>query len=478
MGNSFTSTHIYDNECLSKEQFIKKFCEKMYEDGYVICDNNESELSYILKFAVNCKWVTIASEAYEQGNALSHKDAGRISKMLETICVNTVVIDNDCAIIELYNKNGKKADTLTIGRADDYFGDDIPQPSENIWKPFLCNNSTWELFHEVRNGDYVFVEEGLSKFAPVIGMDACNITFAAEDADESDKNVVFLDFKKDRSTITVSQGEKATEKALSLNEAFKKIYGAELEPMGFVYAKTQNPCFLRAVNDDIVHIICLADNGSSLSILSGAFTLYRKCIDLNDHKTDNWWLRNTADFYVAANPHEFDNNYRSQIITFQFEKAKYLSVYSAVEGSLIEVKKWVLKVLDSVSSLKEFVYYQKLVNIPQEYFAVCDKIRPESIASCSDAAMVFALEDPFFVPKYVKEQTLSYAKYALEKNIDNFTEERYDALVQRVENKYDKVYELISYVINNHNFYEQTLQELERRKAENRKVLKKYGINF
>ena len=137
MGNFFTSTQIYDNGSLTKEQFIDKFCKKMGEEGYVTCDSDESELSYILKFADSCKWVTITSESYEQGNQTSQKDTGRIAKMLDTTCVNTVVIDSDCAILELYDKSGKKADTLAIGRADDYFGDDIPQPSIYIEKRYV-----------------------------------------------------------------------------------------------------------------------------------------------------------------------------------------------------------------------------------------------------------------------------------------------------------------------------------------------------
>ncbi|SHM32412.1 hypothetical protein [Ruminococcus flavefaciens] len=67
------------------------------------------------------------------------------------------------------------------------------------------------------NCDYVFVEEGLSKLASVIGMNICNITFAADEVDDSDKNIVFLDFKKARSAITMSQGGKTIEKNLRLN---------------------------------------------------------------------------------------------------------------------------------------------------------------------------------------------------------------------------------------------------------------------
>ena len=137
MGNFFTSTQIFDNEALDSKQFIDKFCKKMAEEGYETCESDEGEISYILKFADNCKWVTITSEAYEQGNVNAKKDTGRIAKMLKTTCINTEVIDSDCAIIDLYDKNGKKADTLIMGRADDYFDDDIPQPSEKIWKPFM-----------------------------------------------------------------------------------------------------------------------------------------------------------------------------------------------------------------------------------------------------------------------------------------------------------------------------------------------------
>lgn len=282
MGNFFTSTQIYDSECLTKEQFIDKFCKKMAEDGYVTCDSDESELSYIMKFADNCKWVTITSEAYEQGNALAHKDTGRIAKMLGTTCVNIVGIDSDCAILELYDKSGKKADMFTIGRADDYFGDDIPQPSEKVWKPFLCDNSTWEQFNEVRNGDYVFVEEGLSKLASIIGMDVCNITFAADDMGESDKKTFLLSFRHSNSK---------KEKKITLKSAFLKTFGEALEPLGFVnLKKTKMPFFVRVVNGNILNVITYRITGTiksgykTLELLFGISSLYNPHMDFIDNE--------------------------------------------------------------------------------------------------------------------------------------------------------------------------------------------------
>ena len=230
MGNFFTSTQIFNNKKLSKDQFVDKFCKKMAEGGYVACNSDESELSYILRFADGCDWVTITSEAYEQGNQTSQKDTGRIAKMLGTNCVNTVVIDSDCAIMVLYDEKGKKADTLILGRADDYFGDDIPQPSEKIWKPFLSMDGTWERFIEICSKDEVFVEDSLSELAPIIGMDSSNILFSADDA-EKDENTFTLGF------------------------AFKSVYGELLEPKGFKLLKSKYPYFIRVIDDEVIQII-------------------------------------------------------------------------------------------------------------------------------------------------------------------------------------------------------------------------------
>ena len=171
MGRFFTSTQIHNPNLLDRNRFIKFFREEMKKNGYVTCNSDESEISYILRFADD-KWVTITSEAYKQGNRFSQTDAGRIAKMLKTICINTTVIDSDCAILEMYGADEQKVDTLIMGRADDYFSEDIHLPSESAWKPFLADKSLWNTLCEIvkDSKSYTFVEEGLAKLAPIIGM--------------------------------------------------------------------------------------------------------------------------------------------------------------------------------------------------------------------------------------------------------------------------------------------------------------------
>ena len=64
MGMFFTSTQIYTPIISEPSQFSNLFCPKMQKEGYTICSSDESEISYILRFADSCKWVTVISDAY------------------------------------------------------------------------------------------------------------------------------------------------------------------------------------------------------------------------------------------------------------------------------------------------------------------------------------------------------------------------------------------------------------------------------
>ncbi len=54
MGNFFTSIQIHNPEQLSKEQFIELFCNKMKENGFVVGNEDDHEISYALgKFSTS-----------------------------------------------------------------------------------------------------------------------------------------------------------------------------------------------------------------------------------------------------------------------------------------------------------------------------------------------------------------------------------------------------------------------------------------
>ena len=392
MGSFFTSSQIFNPNQLDRDQFINLFCDKMSKSGYVTCDSDESELSYILRFSDNSKWVTITSESYEQGNQLSKTDTGRLAKMLETSCVNTVVIDSDCAIMDLYESNGQKADTLIMGRADDYFGDDIPQPSEKIWKSFLNSGSTWEQFCNIQSREYVFVEEGLSKLAEIIGMD--NILFSAEEAQE-DEQTVFLNFKNARSAITMSQGGKNVNipaKKLTINTAFKQIIGKALEPLGFKVIKGRHPYIVRVINNEILHIITFrtespdySEGDKAFAIMGGIATVYRKKITLDQSPIQNYiWFNYMFDFYEALTD-ERDANILGQLFRSCYYSDKPESLISVMNTGAENVIKYVLPVMGKINDIDSSLDYMRKFKKP------CNSVQ------CTEICEYYPDEDEAFL---------------------------------------------------------------------------------
>ncbi len=368
MGRFFTSTQIYNPKQLGRDEFKAYFFEKMKKEGYEVCEADCAELSYVLVFADNRKWVTLSSEAYEQGNRTSQADTARIAKMLGTYCVNTIVIDSDCAMLDLYDNKGKKADTAVIGRADDYIGDDIPEPVKAVWEQFLSTDSTWGQFMSVVQGDYAFVEDGLSELAPVIGMDSGNILFEYEDADENNENICYLSFRK---------ADSKKEKKLTLNAAFKQVFGETLEPLGFQIVKGKYPYFVRVVNDELLHVITMTVENcgdyANIKMLSGIATVYRKelSFDKDPKHEAGHWLMDIGGFYRRHYLSSYERSREIKLNKFSILRASDTSqLLRFFENIFIEIKKWVLPNLDNATDI------DSVINFMYSFFPMLMKIYP------------------------------------------------------------------------------------------------------
>ena len=439
MGSFFTSTQIYNPNLLDREQFINFFCEEMKKNGYVTCNSDESEVSYILRFSDECKWVTLASEAYEQGNQLSQSDTGRIAKMLKTVCINTTVIDSDCATLDLYDKSGKKKDSLIMGRADDYFGDDIPEPIENVWSPLLEKGYLWGKLLDVRNGDYVFVEEGLAKIAPILGID--NISFSAEDAVSDDSSTVILDFKKARPSIIMSQAGKEIKspKPITLNAAFKQIIGKALEPFGFKVIKGRHPYIVRVINNEILHIITFrtespdySEGDKAFAIMGGIATVYRKKITLDQSPIQNYiWFNYMFDFYEALTD-ERDANVLGQLFRSCYYSDKPESLISVMNAGAENLIKYVLPVMGKINDIDSSLDYMRKFKKP------CNSVQ------CTKICEYYPDEDEAFL-YFLSDKKEEYANILANFNIDK---------------------ELHNWV----------MMEIENRKSENTEILKAYDL--
>lgn len=443
MGSFFTSTQIYAPGQHSKNQFLDIFCKEMKEEGYVICDSDESEITYILRFDDHCKWVTITSEAYEQGNQFSQQDTSRIAKMMKTTCINTAVIDSDCAVLDIYDESGKKADSLILGRADDYFGDNIPQPSKKVWSQFLNNGSTWEQVIEVKKAEYVFVEEGLARLALLISMDIDNITFSAEDA-INEPNTVFLYFKKARTSITMSKNGKIVDKApqkLTLNTAFKQIIGKALEPYGFKVIKGRHPYIVRVINNEILHIITFCPESpeypkdKAFAIMGGIATIYRKKITLDLSPKQNYvWLNYMFNFYEALVA-ERNVNVLGQLFKSCYYSDRSESLISVLNNGAENLIKYVLPIMDNVNDIDSCLDYM------QKFLKPCN---PQK---CTKICTYYPDEDESFLYFLSAKENKKYPDFLV-----NF--------------------------INDTEFHSWVMFEIEKRKNENLEILESYNLIY
>ena len=471
MGSFFTSTQIYNPNLLNREQFINSFCKEMEKNGYCSCGNNESEVSYILRFSDECNWVTLTSEAYEQDNQLSQSDTGRIAKMLKVICINTTVIDSDCATLDLYDKNGKKKDSLIMGRADDYFGDDIPEPIERVWTSLLEKGYSWKQLLDVRNGDYIFIEEGLSKIAPIIGMDSEDILFSA-DSFSGDKCTVPLYFKY------VAENK---EKKLTFNAAFDMVFGDELKAASFKKIKGRNPYYVRIVNEDIIHVLTYISKASgrrnqkAFEIYAGAASLYRDNIDLSIKPADNiHWM--CSSFTLFKEEHlipqlrtKNEEETLQKLSCFYYEKDNNASLLAALNESLRLTNQYLLPYISTITDINTLILYvDKSIRMPCTFD---ERFEGLLFLKTNDYLEVCRKKAINWENKYKARLEMQKFGYSL-----GCSQEEFERLVRERESYVSKYIAPIENVLNLPELHSKYNEILTKRKNDNTNKLKQYGL--
>ncbi len=490
MGRFFTSTQIYNPKQLDRKAFAVSFCKKMKKEGYELCEADCAELSYVLAFADHSNWVTISLEAYEQGNQTSQADTARIARMLGTYCVSTIVIDSDCAMLDLYDDKGKKADTAVMGRTDDYFGDAIPAPAKAVWEQFLSAGSTWEQLTAVMQGSYVFVEDGLTELAPMIGMDSRRILFAFENVNENDANVQFLSFKK---------ADSKQEKKLTLNSTFVKVFGDGLAPLGFVrLKKTKLPFFVRLINGELLQIVTYRekakrkDGYKTFEVLGGIVSLYRRTIDFT--KSPELWLKSNH-YYYSKWDAELNNDVKKQAIKmgYSMSENQTIPVEACEEAFKKSIISFVCKTDDNVSLLNgmknafdvtahimipifdQVNTYNSCIDFLYKYYsgwlelAELDEFIENDRYSVSEGLLLILAN--------YRDDGIERTKKELSERIP-FLGKKEDAekLKLHYENKRAEQIAIRNMMLDDPQLNVKVMEELERRKAENIAVLKLHGI--
>jgi hypothetical protein len=260
MGSTFSTVQLHNAKRLPPEPFAGELNRFFAAKGLVPATEEDAEVSYWLALNPAHSWATLGGGGYDLGTV--HAELPEIAAVLNTHCVLTSVWDSDFAELELFGPSPGPNDTIVIGQP--YEEDRNTKGNPDLWKPLLAEGRTWAQVEDVCGKSYVCAEDALPELAPLLGMDPQSVTYAYNCSEEVSSNaphVMDLHFKKavqpSGNIIAFAQPGKAAPpvKAMSLNAAFKKVFGDALAPLGFVKLKGRHPYLVRMVGDEILHVI-------------------------------------------------------------------------------------------------------------------------------------------------------------------------------------------------------------------------------
>ncbi len=357
MGEFYSTLQVYNKNTESKEKFYKSFISMMKKFDYEEAGENDFDVSYNFTFSKNNKWITLDSDQYCGTEDDMKKDAGTIANALKTCCIFTSVVDGDLAIFEMYDKSEEQTDEVIAGDTEAYSGSEGQSGEQAAWEPYISEKYTWKDLKDVFEDNQLMADSCISKVFSILGM-----------SEEENKSYKIIFFKRS-----------AKVKKVTLNAAFKKIYGEYLETYGFKLVKSRYPYFVRVVNNEVVQVISYKKsaghpiiNGYYRSdyeryeLYAGNETIYHSLIDFNKSPMDiqnqsgidllsriyQYYYRNFEEKKELLNYYDF---------FFPYKTDDNESMTSSFNYSLERVMPFLLKIFNQYTSINDFFEYYMIM---------------------------------------------------------------------------------------------------------------------
>ncbi len=469
MGRFSTTVHIKDNA--GRMKVINSFCEVMKKRGFAQCSEDEAALSYLLVFGEG--WVTLANEEYKDNPQKAYDDSRETAAALKTSTFSVEVVDSDFALLKLSDPNGGE-DEVVVGDGSGYGIEEPTRGTQELWKPLLAEGRSWEQFSETAAKNEVFVEDVLGELAEVLGIEPYYIDADFDEVME----------KADSDNVAAFYFKKAAAKTMSLNAAFKKVFGEALEPLGFKLIKSKYPYFVRVANEEIIHYVTVANetadgrgwNGviyKCFNVFCGVSTVYNGDIDFNEShaKFHSNFIDSISEIYTRTHWSNLDMKYRASIMRFYYNPTDNNSLMAMLKKVLAVVEMYALPVIGQAVTLEKCMDYFGLMN---------HRIYP-SLGGGDEGLLCTKLfsadEFVIFKDKYC-ERELEGLKRELSSNPDSkrraTLEGRIEYIMRGREEGKKQCYDFFI----NPELQEKAPAELEQRKKENTEKLRSYGLDL
>ncbi len=458
MGRSLTSNHIFNAEKLTKAQFKKKFTDMMKAKGYTSAKADDGELCYALFFSGDRSWVTVLTEESTD----TRKEASELAKNLGLQVLSAELVDSDFAELTLYEKSGAAVDTMFLG--EPYF-EEYPEPSPLKWQTLL--NIDWAKVEEIHSKDHTFADDALCEFGEVIGCENMLLEF-----DGVDDDAVRLYFKK------------AGEKKLTLNAAFKQVFGPELESRGFKLIKGSN-VYVRVMNGEIVQLVTVVKEKSNPTCLPVVSTeiktdnLGNKKFPLKTHDHFNvvCCIKSIYD-EIPFKPDKLSLDYTffdncemlkkgfitidniefKDVSSFTYQKDNKESLMAAMNYNLEISKKVMFPQIEKITNLDELFYSNIFLNLIKslKLFLICD-----------DFNVVLSKKYNSYLDDEIRYIRENYSD-DIDERIEKAKEEKKAAKQKRLK--------FLNDIIENEEKYKEVMSNFENNKSGNILFLRKNGI--
>lgn len=439
----------------------------MKKRDLVTCSENEASVGYILAFSESGKWVTLTSEVYRDNPKQVKDDAQQTAAEMKTSSFSMDVVDSDWAYIELYTGTDIH-DTVIVGRSE-FSEDDSPKGRRECWEQLLASGKTWEQLSEIWNKNEVFVEDALCEAASVLGIEPKYMVSDYEDfndAADEDTNVVSLFFKK---KVTVSKGG---EKKLTLNGAFKQVFGEALEPLGFKKIKGRQPYFVRLIGDEIIHVITyMSQPDKHFIIIGGVATVYRQFISLDQSPRNNSnWLMSNWHFYKELHQSDKDTKYCfKDIYEFYYSDE---TLVEEVKYSLEVTKDIMIPIFNKIVDLDSCVEYFDKFKLDMHLYDEKTNFGNKYVNNFYNEGLLYLkINNQDNIIRKMEER-LNIISYNVEKKRFKYTQKDCDEISQKLENlKKIKPFNVSE-------LFAKELLELQQRKTLNTEILRSYGFDL
>ncbi|WP_037303960.1 hypothetical protein, partial [Ruminococcus albus] len=399
----------------------------------------DAELCYELVFSADRKWVTIL---FEDDTEAKNK-ASAFARDLGMQVLSVELVDSDFAELTLFGLNGAPVDTMFLG--EPYF-DEVPEPSPLKWQTML--GIDWAKVEEIQQGDHTFAEDALCEFGEVIGCENILADYYCVSG-----NAERLFFKR------------AGKKKLTLDSAYKQIFGEKLIPIGFKYIGGRS--FVRVINNEIIQTVSFIkettmrgyffSDGSDVryNIYYGVSSIYSNNLLIKPDSCCSGFETLCHCYISNYCIYGRNDEYLRQIKEFYFKSYEQKSLLQSMSNALNVFEKIVLPLFDKSLDLESTLYYFDNISVPS-----------------FSRALYLKLDDPKAFFEKIKERKIQELEYSIQNGLNQKVPEKYDEYIEKIEKRITDYLSFIDETKKDKNEYNNKRERLSNNRECNLEIIK------